>query len=67
MQYALAEIRRIASQDLSRTAALLVRWTFALCFVDFGLAHLTGIHAVATIGPEVDAFGSRLLDGLHRD
>jgi uncharacterized membrane protein len=38
--------------SLSPRAALLARWTFALCSADFGLAHLTGVHAVATMVPK---------------
>jgi uncharacterized membrane protein YphA (DoxX/SURF4 family) len=33
-------------------AALIVRWTFGLSSVDFGLAHLTGLQAVAPMVPK---------------
>jgi uncharacterized membrane protein YphA (DoxX/SURF4 family) len=38
--------------SLSLRAALIVRWTFGLCSVDFGLAHLTGVQAVAPMVPK---------------
>jgi uncharacterized membrane protein len=31
--------------------ALIARWTFGLCTIDFGLAHLTGVKDVATFVP----------------
>jgi hypothetical protein len=37
---------------LSERAALLARWIFGLCSVDFGLAHVTGIPVVATSVPK---------------
>ena len=37
---------------LSQRAALLARWIFGLCSVDFGLAHLTGIPVAATFVPK---------------
>lgn len=36
---------------LSSRAASIARWVFGLCCVDFGLAHLTGIRAVAPMVP----------------
>lgn len=36
---------------LSR-ALLLIRWTFGLCSIDFGLGHLTGIREVAAMVPK---------------
>jgi uncharacterized membrane protein YphA (DoxX/SURF4 family) len=44
----------LATRDsvwLSR-APLLVRWTFGLSSIDFGLAHLTGVRAVAAMVPK---------------
>jgi len=38
--------------SLSLRAALIVRWTFGLSSVDFGLAHLTGVQAVAPMVPK---------------
>jgi uncharacterized membrane protein YphA (DoxX/SURF4 family) len=38
--------------SLSLRAALIVRWTFGLCSVDFVLAHLTGVQAVAPMVPK---------------
>jgi uncharacterized membrane protein YphA (DoxX/SURF4 family) len=38
-------------------ALLLIRWTFGLSSVDFGLAHLTGLREVAGMVPEWMPFG----------
>jgi len=38
--------------SLSLRAALIARWTFGLCLVVFGLAHLTGVQAVAPMVPK---------------
>jgi uncharacterized membrane protein YphA (DoxX/SURF4 family) len=40
-----------ARGSLSPRAALIARWTFGLCSVDFGLTHLTGIPFAATFVP----------------
>jgi uncharacterized membrane protein YphA (DoxX/SURF4 family) len=36
----------------SHTAALIARWTFGLCSVDFGLGHLTAIESVTPMIPK---------------
>ena len=38
--------------SLSSRAARIAQWTFGLCSVDFGLAHLTGVQAVAPLVPK---------------
>lgn len=38
--------------SLSPKAALIARWTFGLCSIDFGLTHLTGIQFAATFVPK---------------
>jgi hypothetical protein len=38
--------------SLSQRAALIARWTFGLCSVDFGWAHLIGVQAVAPMVPK---------------
>ena len=38
-------------------AALITRWIFGLCAVDFGVAHLTAVHAVAPMVPNWIPFG----------
>jgi cell shape-determining protein MreD len=38
--------------SLSHRAALIARWTFGLCSVDFGLAHLTAVKTVIPIIPK---------------
>ena len=38
--------------SLSHRPALIVRWTFGLCAVDFGLGHLTAIHTVTPMIPK---------------
>ncbi|MDQ2890467.1 MAG: hypothetical protein M3R65_07905 [Gemmatimonadota bacterium] len=40
-----------ARDSLSRRTARVARWTFGLCAIDFGLAHLTGVRAVAPLVP----------------
>ncbi len=40
------------SDSLSRRAALLARWAFGLCSVDFGLAHLTAVQSVVPMTPK---------------
>ncbi len=39
-------------RTLSPAAALVARWIFGLCTVDFGLAHLTGIQSVTSMVPK---------------
>lgn len=43
---------------LSEQAATLVRWTFGLCSVDFGLGHLTAIETVVPLIPKWLPFGA---------
>ena len=43
--------------SLSPPAARLVRWTFGLCSVDFGLAHLTAVRTVVPMIPKWMPFG----------
>jgi uncharacterized membrane protein YphA (DoxX/SURF4 family) len=38
--------------SLSHGAALIVRWTFGLCSVDFGLGHLTGVETIVRMIPK---------------
>lgn len=38
--------------SLSRRGALIARWTFGLCSVDFGLGHLTAIKSVVPLIPK---------------
>jgi uncharacterized membrane protein len=38
--------------SISPRAARIARWIFGLCSVDFGLAHLTGVQAVAPMVPK---------------
>lgn len=38
--------------SLSHKGALLARWTFGLCSVDFGLAHLTAVQRVVPMTPK---------------
>jgi hypothetical protein len=38
--------------SLSHRAALIVRWTFGLCSVDFGLGHLTAVETVVPMIPK---------------
>jgi len=38
--------------SLSHRAALIARWTFGLCSVDFGLGHLTAIETVVPMIPQ---------------
>jgi hypothetical protein len=44
-----------ASHGLTRPpppgVAIFARWTFALCSIDFGLAHLTAVHSVTPLVP----------------
>jgi uncharacterized membrane protein len=44
--------------SLSQRAARLVRWTFGLCSIDFGLAHLTGPWTVVPMIPKWMPFGA---------
>lgn len=37
---------------LSPRAALIARWTFALCCIDFGVAHMTALRVVAPMVPK---------------
>jgi uncharacterized membrane protein len=41
-----------ARGSLSQRAALIARWTFGLCSVDFGLAHLTAVQTVVPMIPK---------------
>jgi hypothetical protein len=41
----------LSGDSLSRGAALIARWTFGLCSIDFGLGHLTAVHDVAPMIP----------------
>lgn len=43
---------------LSQLGARLVRWTFGLCSVDFGLAHLTAVSAIVPMIPKWMPFGA---------
>jgi len=43
--------------SLSRRGATLVRWTFGLCSVDFGLAHLTAVRTLFSLIPKWLPFG----------
>jgi uncharacterized membrane protein len=43
---------------LSQPAARLVRWTFGLCSIDFGLGHLTAIETVVPLIPKWMPFGA---------
>jgi uncharacterized membrane protein len=43
--------------SLSPRAAKLVRWTFGLCSVDFGLAHLTAVWTIVPMIPKWMPFG----------
>lgn len=43
--------------SLSPAAAVICRWTFGLCSVVFGLAHLTGMQGVAPMVPQWMPFG----------
>ncbi|HEY3990747.1 MAG TPA: hypothetical protein VGM02_15700 [Acidobacteriaceae bacterium] len=47
-----------ARGSLSQRAALLARWIFGLCSVDFGLAHLTGIRFADPFVPKWMPFGA---------
>lgn len=38
--------------SLSRKSALIARWTFGLCSVDFGLSHLTAVQTVVPMVPK---------------
>jgi uncharacterized membrane protein YphA (DoxX/SURF4 family) len=38
--------------SLSQRAAVIVRWTFGLCSIDFGLAHLTAVSRVVPLVPQ---------------
>jgi hypothetical protein len=44
--------------SLSQRAARLVRWTFGLCSIDFGLAHLTAVWTVVPMIPKWMLFGA---------
>ncbi|HYM78016.1 MAG TPA: hypothetical protein VE377_18720 [Candidatus Dormibacteraeota bacterium] len=44
--------------SLSQRAARLVRWTFGLCSIDFGLAHLTAVWTVVPMIPKWMPFGA---------
>jgi hypothetical protein len=43
---------------LSQPAARLVRWTFGLCLIDFGLANLTAVWTVVPMIPKWIPFGA---------
>lgn len=43
--------------SISPRAALIARWTFGLCSIDFGLAHLTIVRHVAPMVPKWMPFG----------
>jgi hypothetical protein len=47
----------LSGRFLSPAAALVVRWTFGLCSVVFGLGHLTAVHDVAPMIPNWMPFG----------
>ena len=50
---ALVVWKSLSERDsLSHRAALIVRWTFGLCSVDFGLGHLTAIETVVPMIPK---------------
>jgi hypothetical protein len=42
----------VARGSLSHRAALIARWTFGLCSIDFGLSHLTAVWAVLPMIPK---------------
>lgn len=42
----------LGRDSLSHRAALIARWTFGLCSVDFGLGHLTAIETVVPLIPK---------------
>ena len=44
--------------SLSQRAARLVRWTFGICLIDFGLAHLTAVWTVVPMIPKWMPFGA---------
>jgi uncharacterized membrane protein YphA (DoxX/SURF4 family) len=44
--------------SLSQRAARLIRWTFGLCSIDFGLAHLTAVWTVVPMIPKWMPFGA---------
>lgn len=44
--------------SLSQRAATLLRWTFGLCSIDFGLAHLTAVWTVVPMIPKWMPFGA---------
>jgi uncharacterized membrane protein len=44
--------------SLSQRGAKLVRWTFGLCSIDFGLAHLTAVWTVVPMIPKWLPFGA---------
>jgi uncharacterized membrane protein len=46
------------SDSLSQRAARLICWTFGLCSVDFGLAHLTAVWTVVPMIPKWMPFGA---------
>jgi uncharacterized membrane protein len=43
---------------LSQRSARLVRWTFGMCSIDFGLAHLTAVWTIAPMIPKWMPFGA---------
>jgi uncharacterized membrane protein YphA (DoxX/SURF4 family) len=48
---------KLSGDSLSPGAPLIARWTFGVCSIDFGLAHLTGIDAVVPMIPKWMPFG----------
>ena len=44
--------KSLSGDSLSHRGALIARWTFGLCSVDFGLGHLTAIKAVVPMIPK---------------
>jgi uncharacterized membrane protein len=50
----------LSGDSLSRGAALIARWTFGLCSIDFGLGHLTAVHDVAPMIPKWMPLGGDL-------
>jgi uncharacterized membrane protein len=46
-----------AGDSLSQRASRLLRWTFGLCSIDFGLAHLTAVWTVVPMIPKWLPFG----------
>lgn len=46
------------ADSLSHTGALMVRWTFGLCSVVFGLGHLTAVEAIVPMIPKWIPLGS---------